>query len=150
MVGFLWMLYAYTVHAGYIDPIHYCQQINQTLRPSTRLDYHLSAAPMRHVLIATVKGADESAVDAALDFLKQQGPEARVVAGEIPGEGEGEDVTQKKIDDDVEEERKLLRKIDWMIVPLAWACYTLQYLDKTLSLSALIPPDSISFCCAVL
>ncbi|EUC35705.1 hypothetical protein COCCADRAFT_3117 [Bipolaris zeicola 26-R-13] len=31
-----------------------------------------------------------------------------------------------------EEERKLLRKIDWMIMPLMWCCYCLQYLDKTL------------------
>lgn len=31
-----------------------------------------------------------------------------------------------------EEERKLVRKIDWMIMPLMWSCYCLQYLDKTL------------------
>ena len=30
------------------------------------------------------------------------------------------------------DERKLVRKIDWMIVPLMWLCYNLQYLDKTL------------------
>jgi hypothetical protein len=30
-------------------------------------------------------------------------------------------------------EKKLLRKIDFMIMPLMWACYFLQYLDKTLS-----------------
>lgn len=30
-------------------------------------------------------------------------------------------------------ERKLVRKIDWQIVPLMWGCYFLQYLDKTLS-----------------
>lgn len=30
------------------------------------------------------------------------------------------------------DEKKLLRKIDWMVVPLMWACYNLQYLDKTL------------------
>ncbi|KAI1497792.1 allantoate permease [Biscogniauxia marginata] len=29
-------------------------------------------------------------------------------------------------------EKKLVRKIDWAIVPLMWACYNLQYLDKTL------------------
>jgi hypothetical protein len=32
----------------------------------------------------------------------------------------------------VEEERKLVRRIDWMIMPLMWSCYCLQYLDKTL------------------
>lgn len=31
-----------------------------------------------------------------------------------------------------EAEKRLLRKIDWMIMPLMWSCYTLQYLDKTL------------------
>jgi hypothetical protein len=31
-----------------------------------------------------------------------------------------------------EDERKLVRKIDWMIMPLMWGCYCLQYLDKTL------------------
>ncbi|KAI0127941.1 allantoin permease [Xylariales sp. AK1849] len=30
------------------------------------------------------------------------------------------------------DEKKLVRKIDWWIVPLMWACYNLQYLDKTL------------------
>ncbi|KAI5919310.1 allantoate permease [Camillea tinctor] len=29
-------------------------------------------------------------------------------------------------------EKDLVRKIDWAIVPLMWACYNLQYLDKTL------------------
>ena len=31
-----------------------------------------------------------------------------------------------------EDEKKLVRMIDWMIVPLMWSCYCLQYLDKTL------------------
>ncbi|KAH8880125.1 allantoate permease [Thozetella sp. PMI_491] len=31
-----------------------------------------------------------------------------------------------------EEEKKLVRKIDWRIVPLMWACYCLQFLDKVL------------------
>ncbi|KAL3420336.1 allantoate permease [Phlyctema vagabunda] len=30
------------------------------------------------------------------------------------------------------DEKKLLRKIDWMVMPLMFACYILQYLDKTL------------------
>lgn len=33
------------------------------------------------------------------------------------------------------DEKKLVRKIDFMIVPLMWLCYFLQYLDKTLSKS---------------
>lgn len=32
------------------------------------------------------------------------------------------------------DEKALLRKIDWMIVPLMWACYNLQYVDKVLSM----------------
>ncbi|ROV93823.1 hypothetical protein VMCG_08817 [Cytospora schulzeri] len=30
------------------------------------------------------------------------------------------------------DEKKLVRKIDWRIMPVMWACYNLQYLDKTL------------------
>ena len=49
-------------------------------------------------------------VDAALVYLKNEGT---AVMTEM-------------------DEKKLVRKIDWMIVPLMWCCYTLQYLDKTL------------------
>ena len=38
-----------------------------------------------------------------------------------------------------EDERRLVRKIDWMIMPLMWCCYCLQYLDKTLGMLALQP-----------
>ncbi|KAK5800686.1 hypothetical protein VI817_002898 [Penicillium citrinum] len=31
------------------------------------------------------------------------------------------------------DEKTLVRKIDWMIMPLMWAAYNLQYLDKVLS-----------------
>lgn len=37
-------------------------------------------------------------------------------------------------------ERKVLRKIDRRVVPLMFACYCLQYLDKTLG-KACIPAD---------
>lgn len=30
------------------------------------------------------------------------------------------------------DEKALVRKIDWMIVPIMFACYFLQYLDKSL------------------
>ena len=49
--------------------------------------------------------------DAALDFLRGEA---------VAGEAEAID------------ERRLLRKIDWMVVPLTFACYLLQYLDKSL------------------
>ncbi|GAB7364662.1 hypothetical protein MBLNU230_g5464t1 [Neophaeotheca triangularis] len=54
----------------------------------------------------TTKDADK-----ALDFLR----------GEA-GEGEGEYI----------DEKKLVRKIDFMIMPLMFCCYLLQYLDKSL------------------
>ncbi|KAI9372632.1 allantoate permease [Aspergillus egyptiacus] len=49
-------------------------------------------------------------VDAALDFLSS-----------------GETIVFSE-----EEEKKLVRKIDWMIVPMMWAVYYLQYQDKIL------------------
>ncbi|TDZ15397.1 Thiamine pathway transporter THI73 [Colletotrichum orbiculare MAFF 240422] len=54
---------------------------------------------------------DLTDADAALDFLRRQG-----------------NVRSMGIDD----ERRLKRKVDWRIVPLMFACYILQYLDKTL------------------
>ena len=56
-------------------------------------------------LIATGK------VDAALEFLRT---EDVAVITEV-------------------DEKALVRKIDWMIMPLMWAAYNLQYLDKVLS-----------------
>lgn len=32
-----------------------------------------------------------------------------------------------------EREKKLLRKIDWMVMPLLWGCYFFQFVDKSLS-----------------
>jgi len=49
--------------------------------------------------------------DAALRFLKSQHAVGALTAAE---------------------EKKLVLKIDWMIMPLMWSCYCLQYLDKTL------------------
>jgi hypothetical protein len=43
---------------------------------------------------------------------------------------EGEEGTVVHID-----EKALVRKIDWMIVPIMFACYFLQYLDKSLCTS---------------
>ena len=49
--------------------------------------------------------------DAALEFLRQQGESREMTA---------------------EDEKRLVRKIDFMIMPLMFGCYCLQYLDKTL------------------
>ena len=49
--------------------------------------------------------------DKALEFLRS---EAEV--------GEGQAISEKR----------LVRKIDWQIVPLMFGCYLLQYLDKSL------------------
>lgn len=54
---------------------------------------------------------DVKNADAALGFLRF--------------EGEGVEMT-------AEDEKALVRKIDWMIMPLMWCCYVAQYLDKTL------------------
>lgn len=40
------------------------------------------------------------------------------------------------------DDKKLIRKIDWMLMPLMFACYYLQYTDKTLSRSH---KDTITF-----
>ncbi|GKT57962.1 allantoate permease [Colletotrichum tofieldiae] len=61
------------------------------------------------VLLGEVK--DIHNADAALDFLRNGGDVGSLTA---------------------ENERRLKRKIDWRIVPLMFACYILQYLDKTL------------------
>ncbi|OLN85228.1 Thiamine pathway transporter THI73-like protein 2 [Colletotrichum chlorophyti] len=61
------------------------------------------------ILVGEVK--DISNADAALEFLRNGSDVAPMTAGD---------------------ERRLKRKIDWRIVPLMFACYILQYLDKTL------------------
>ncbi|UQC73406.1 allantoin permease [Colletotrichum lupini] len=61
------------------------------------------------VLVGEVR--DIKNADAALEFLR-----------------DGGDVTPMTAED----ERLLKRKIDWRIVPLMFACYILQYLNKTL------------------
>jgi hypothetical protein len=63
--------------------------------------------------------------DEALRFLKNQ-----------------HDVGEMTVDD----EKKLLRKIDWMVMPLMWSCYCLQYLDKTLGNDR----GSVELCCLIL
>jgi hypothetical protein len=60
-----------------------------------------------------VKNLPSGKVDAALEFLRD---EDTAVATEV-------------------HEKTLVRKIDWMIMPLMWAAYNLQYLDKVLSRS---------------
>ena len=57
--------------------------------------------------------------DKALEFLRTEA-----------GDHEGEDI----------DEKALVRKIDWMVVPLMFCCYLLQYLDKSLCRSP--PPFS--------
>ena len=72
----------------------------------------ISRSPTRSVSDHGVgKVNDVSHGDAALDFLRNTASTGPMTK---------------------EDEKKLLRKIDWMIMPLMWACYCLQYLDKTL------------------
>lgn len=77
-------------------------------------DVEASASPAesetRHGEIRDIstKNADD-----ALDFLQHEGTTAvRAMTAQ--------------------DEKTLRRKIDWMIMPLMWSCYCLQYLDKTL------------------
>lgn len=67
------------------------------------------------------KGAYKNA-DKALEFLRynETGDERAVV-----------------------DERRLVRRIDWMIVPIMFACYFLQYLDKSLRE---FPPKPVTTC----
>lgn len=58
-------------------------------------------------------GLQEGKVDAALEFLHSEDT------------GNTVEISEKH----------LVRKIDWMIMPLMWAAYNLQYLDKVLSKS---------------
>jgi hypothetical protein len=71
------------------------------------------SSPHSDVEIGSVAVVDDHIKDGdeALRFLKNQH-----VVGEMTAE----------------DEKKLVRKIDWMIMPLMWSCYCLQYLDKTL------------------
>lgn len=60
-------------------------------------------------------------VDAALEFLQTEGS---AVMSEM-------------------DEKKLVRKIDFMIMPLMWTCYNLQYLDKVLSMNDVASVQSL-------
>lgn len=39
------------------------------------------------------------------------------------------------------DEKKLVKRIDWMIVPIMFCCYFLQYLDKSLRMFTLLLKD---------
>lgn len=58
-----------------------------------------------------IKNISPRNADDALDFLQHEGPVREMTE---------------------QDEKTLRRKIDWMIMPLMWSCYCLQYLDKTL------------------
>jgi hypothetical protein len=71
---------------------------------------HSEEQPSQSVSV-DVKNVPTGKADAALEFLRD---EDIAVATEV-------------------NEKALVRKIDWMIMPLMWAAYNLQYLDKVLS-----------------
>lgn len=48
---------------------------------------------------------------------------------------------------DIVDEKALVRKIDWMIVPIMFACYFLQYLDKSLRKSRSLFPVYVRTTC---
>lgn len=72
---------------------------------------HRSSVAKESIDLDVKNGLKTGKVDAALEFLHG---ENSAVAIEV-------------------DEKTLVRKIDWMIMPLMWAAYNLQYLDKVLS-----------------
>ena len=72
-------------------------------------------------MVATDFPISDSKVDNALTFLQQNEQVSYVLSSD--------------------EDKKLVRKIDMMLMPLMAAVFTIQYLDKTISIS----PKSISF-----
>lgn len=79
------------------------------------------AADVEHQAGDIKDNNNASNVDAALEFL--HAGDASVVS-------------------DIDE-KKLVRKVDWMIIPLMWACYNLQYLDKVLSMHIILYNDLV-------
>lgn len=77
--------------------------------------------------------------------LKEKDIEA-ISTSPVPENGQIREISTRNADDALdflqhegavremteEDEKTLRRKIDWMIMPLMWSCYCLQYLDKTL------------------
>jgi hypothetical protein len=77
-------------------------------------------------VLRPVPGTDDSIMDIeAKKFSPAASTEADAALGFLASEGTA---AFTEID-----EKKLVRKIDWMIVPLMWAIYFLQYQDKILS-----------------
>lgn len=54
--------------------------------------------------------------------------------------GDGEEGIAIAID-----EKALVRKIDWMVVPIMFACYFLQYLDKSLRMFLQLPAGMVQW-----
>lgn len=80
-----------------------------------KYDLEASTAPLSDRVPSPPKAGaitDVAHADAALSFLRNTSTTIRPMTPE--------------------DEKRLLRKIDWMIMPLMWICYCLQYLDKTL------------------
>ncbi|EXJ59209.1 hypothetical protein A1O7_06641 [Cladophialophora yegresii CBS 114405] len=75
------------------------------------IETHQATTVVHPVETIDEKFVDYKDVDAALGFLRNNAASGEVV----------------HID-----EKKLMRKVDWMVMPLMFACYYLQYTDKTL------------------
>ena len=75
------------------------------------IETHQAATTVDSVETVNEKFVDYKDVDAALAFLRDNATTGHAV--------------------DIDE-KKLMRKVDWMIMPLMFSCYYLQYSDKTL------------------
>lgn len=76
------------------------------------IETHQTSTTVNSVETINEKYVDYKDVDAALGFLRANA-----------------DSGNAAIDID---EKKLMRKVDWMVMPLLFCCYYLQYTDKTL------------------
>ena len=92
-------------------------QEKETIEGSKSRDSTPPSHPDLEIGNVEVAGVQIKDGDEALGFLKNQ-----------------HDVVELTAD----EKKKLVRKIDWMIMPLMWCCYCLQYLDKTLGMAPCI------------
>jgi len=95
--------------------------MNYTAKPSVQdpKDGYSSPPPNSDIEAGSIVDIDDSkGGDEALRFLK-----THHAVGALSAIGE----------------KQLVRKIDWMIMPLMWSCYCLQYLDKTLGRTSPLP-----------
>lgn len=112
------------------SPVKYLIFCLSNLEPRTTIEDHQTRT-MAETMTDSISGKDDKVVaTSAVDTESKV--DGHVSLGQADAALEylhaGEVATFSDID-----EKRLVRKIDWMVVPLMWAIYFLQYLDKILS-----------------